>query len=72
MFKHKIQRYIIETYWSGWDKAEFFSGKGMCEFGAMSCEMLATELIDKFELTRCEVSEDNENGAFVTRISNVV
>jgi len=33
----------------------------------MSCEMIARELIEHFNLSRCEVSEDGENGAIVTR-----
>jgi hypothetical protein len=36
------------------------------EFGAKSCEMIAIELINEFNLSRCEVNEDNENGAIVT------
>jgi len=35
-------------------------------FGAKSCEMLAEELINEFDLSRCEVNEDGENGAIVT------
>jgi hypothetical protein len=38
----------------------------LCVFGSMSCEMIAEELIRAFELSKCEVSEDNENGAIVT------
>lgn len=34
--------------------------------GSMSCEMLAEELIEKFDLCKCEVNEDGENGAIVT------
>lgn len=54
MMKHRIQEYLAEGYPSG-------------KLGAMSCEMLALELLEKFDLTRCEVSEDLENGAIVTR-----
>lgn len=44
-----------------------------CEFGEMSCEMIAKEIITKFAKARslegrivsCEVWEDNENGARV-------
>jgi hypothetical protein len=41
----------------------------MGDFGSKSCEMLAKELILKFELSKCEVSEDNENGSLVTKVS---
>ncbi len=34
--------------------------------GAMSCEMIAEQLMDEFKLSRCEVNEDNENGAILT------
>lgn len=34
--------------------------------GATSCEMLAEELIERFDLCKCEVNEDGENGAIVT------
>lgn len=33
--------------------------------GRTSCEMLARELIEKFDLKACEVSEDGENGAIL-------
>lgn len=54
MMKHRIQEYLSKKYRGG-------------KFGAKSCEMLATELCEVFNLTRCEVSEDLENGAIVTR-----
>lgn len=38
-----------------------------CGFGTMSCEMIAHSLIEALELDACEVSEDGENGAIVTR-----
>jgi len=65
MLKHHIQQYLIERYWAGWNEREGFTGTALCEFGAMSCEMIARELIEAFDLSRCEVSEDNENGAIV-------
>jgi len=67
MLKHRIQKHFVEKYWTGWKKKEEFSGSALCEFGAMSCEMIAQELIEHFNLSRCEVSEDNENGAVVSR-----
>ena len=52
-FKHRIHDYLRAKYSNG----------NMCEFGAMSCEMLARELMQFFGLCYCSVLEDNENGA---------
>lgn len=39
-----------------------------CEFGTMSCEMIAETILDKFKgVAWAEVFEDGENGARVTR-----
>jgi len=64
MLKHEIQKYLTSTYL---DERNLPTSKQLLVFGAMSCEMIAKELCDVFMLTRCEVSEDNENGAIVTR-----
>ena len=71
MLKHRMESYLLTEYGKpikhatlGWDICD---NKLVCQFGAMSCEMIATELCDKFELSRCEVSEDGENGAVVDR-----
>ena len=58
MLKHEILQYLRHNYYKSHVK--------MCVLGAMSCEMLARELIDAFDLCRCEVNEDNENGAVLT------
>ena len=50
--KHRVQEFLTETYPNG-------------QMGPTSCEMLAHILIGHFDLTKCEVSEDNENGAVV-------
>jgi len=55
--KHEIQDYLKLTY--------FNEDKRIHILGAKSCEMLAIELIERFNLSKCEVSEDNENGAIV-------
>tara|TARA_R110002020_G_C15753260_1_gene726341 strand:- start:162 stop:479 length:318 start_codon:yes stop_codon:yes gene_type:complete len=51
MFKNKILNYL-ETKYKG-------------DFGIMSCEMIAKDLKNVFELNYCKVLEDNENGAEV-------
>jgi hypothetical protein len=58
MLKHQILKHLALQYWD--------QELNMHKFGAKSCEMLARELIDQFELCKCEVSEDNENGAILT------
>lgn len=57
VLKHKITKYLAER---------FPSDVGCPDIGATSCEMLAQDLIEKFGLSRCEVNEDNENGAVIT------
>lgn len=57
-FKREILNYLYSKYQSstlGWHV--------YLELGAMSCEMLAKELFNKFNLEYCSVLEDNENGA---------
>ena len=56
-FKRSIQKYLTDTY---------AKDGAVCDFGDMSCEMIAKELMQKFNLTYCSVLEDNENGAVVT------
>ena len=58
ILKHKIEDYFYEKY--------FDSDLRLMNFESMSCEMIAKELITKFDLLRCEVSEDGENGAVVS------
>lgn len=65
MLKHRINSYIKDKY-LGRCNATHATGRLLCEFGGMSCEMIAEELINEFDLSRCEVNEDNENGAIVT------
>ena len=58
MLKHKILEYLRSSYYSN----ELHTHS----LGAKSCEMLASELIERFDLSRCEVNEDGENGAILT------
>ena len=58
VLKHKINAYLTDKY--------LHSKFQLLHFGSQSCEMIAKELIGKFNLSRCEVSEDGENGAIVT------
>tara|TARA_B100001057_G_scaffold409402_1_gene424062 strand:- start:266 stop:607 length:342 start_codon:yes stop_codon:yes gene_type:complete len=51
LFKKNILDYI-DTVYNG-------------DFGTMSCEMIAKDLVLEFGLNYCEVLEDNENGAEV-------
>ena len=55
MFKRDIQDYLYEKYYNKQDRCH--------RFGPMSCEMIARELYEKFDLEYCSVFEDNENGA---------
>jgi hypothetical protein len=64
MLKHQIIKYMDVKYGVNYDGEH----RHLCVFGAMSCEMIAADLIKHFGLSRCDVSEDNENGAIVTVI----
>ena len=52
--KRRVTSYLREKY-----------GDGVCDFGAMSCEMIAKDLVERFSLAKCVVDEDGENGAEV-------
>lgn len=53
LLKRKVKKYLEDMYPK--------------TFGDMSCEMIAKELVNIFELEYCSVLEDNENGAEVIR-----
>lgn len=59
MLKHELEMYLHNMYYN--------QAFGLCDFGAQSCEMLGKELLNAFDLAAVDVSEDNENGAFVVK-----
>lgn len=58
LLKRNIERYLDSMFPDG-------------DLGHRSCEMLADELIREFHLSRCEVSEDGENGAISYKVYHV-
>lgn len=56
-FKHKIKQYVAKTWYD--------PAYGCCNFGAMSCEHIATDLLNYFGLCQCSVSEDGEFAGIV-------
>ena len=56
-FKRDVMNYLVDQYSDNYRRT--------LEFGAMSCEMIAKELLEKFDCLSVTVSEDNENGAIV-------
>lgn len=62
--KHQIQNYMKEQY--------FDNAKQLHVFGHKSCEMLAKELMERFNLCEVVVDEDGENGSILTKIIEVV
>lgn len=55
LLKRRVETFIKDTW-------------GMpCQFGNMSCEMIALDIYREFKLETCYVYEDNENGGGVER-----
>jgi hypothetical protein len=57
--KRAIEEYLKINYFS--------SSLNLHHFGDMSCEMIANDLLEAFNLDNCKVLEDNENGAMVCK-----
>ena len=60
MFKRDVLNYLFDQYSDVYMRS--------LEFGSQSCEMLAREILERFECEWVEVWEDNENGARIERI----
>jgi hypothetical protein len=60
MFKRDILNYLTDQYSD--------SHMRTLEFGSQSCEMLAKEILIRFDAEWVEVWEDEENGARVDRL----
>lgn len=56
-FKREVLDYFKRNY--------FKESLGMCDFGEMSCEMIAQDLVEAYNLLTCTVLEDGENGSKV-------
>lgn len=59
-FKRNILSYLTDQYSDSYMRT--------LEFGSMSCEMLAREILERFDCEWVECWEDNENGAKVEKI----
>lgn len=55
ILKRDVEDYLQDKYYNKSTRTH--------EFGSMSCEMLAKEILKKFEATYVSVFEDNECGA---------
>ena len=61
MMKRSIESYLSAKYRNHSVDGQY------CRFGSLSCEQIAKELVEQFDLIRCSVLEDGENGAAVYR-----
>lgn len=60
LFKREVVDYLIRNYGQ---TNNLETRTTWLEFGRMSCEDIAQDLIEAFNLSSCEVLEDGENGA---------
>ena len=58
--KHDVQKWLHDKYWN--------DTMSLLNFGGMSCEAIATEILRQFSLCKVLVSEDGENGAEVIEV----
>ena len=63
LFKRDVMSWLTDMY----GKSTQYPFYYYLEFGSMSCEMIAKELLSQFELESCSVFEDGENGSRVIR-----
>ena len=56
-FQRDIKQYLIDKYWRDSIRC--------CDFGNQSCESIATEILQKFDLDVCQVLEDGYWGSKV-------
>ena len=63
MFKRDILNYLTNQYSD--------SHMRTMEFGSQSCEMLAREILERFDCEWVEVWEDQENGARVEKVTSL-
>ena len=63
MLKRDVIDYINREYFDDFSRT--------CEFGSKSCEMLAQEVLERFDAEWVECWEDLENGARVEKISSL-
>lgn len=70
LFKREVQSYLLSRY------ANCDSGRvhqySPLEFGSMSCEMIARNLLETYDLESCIVWEDNENGSKIFKINEKI
>lgn len=57
----------IEIIMTQWRIEDFLKGRygSVCEFGEMSCEAIATEIMEYFDAEKVEVLEDGFGGASI-------